>query len=538
MTLLAGRRTERLSGSDAARSGRPGEGALGTLTPVRTVPGKTDRVVIVGAGLAGLSAALRLVGAGREVTVLEREQVPGGRNGLLADGGYAFDTGPTVLTMPDLIADALDCVGEKLEDWLELTPVDPLYRAFYPDGSTLDVKADVGEMAEEVRRVCGPAEAAGYLRYVEFVSQLYRYEMKDFIDRNIDSPFDLITPNLARLAAIGGFQKLAPKVNSYLKDPRTQRVLSFQSMYAGLSPYDALAIYAVIAYMDSVAGVYFPKGGMHAVPRALAGAAEKHGVVLKYGQTVARVLVEHGRAVGVETTTGERYDADVVVLNPDLPVAYRELLPPEVTPRRVKTLTYSPSCYLLLAGSSATYTKTAHHNIHFGKAWRGVFDDLIDRKQLMSDPSVLVTNPTRSDPSLAPDGKQIYYVLFPTPDMSSGIDWDVVGPRYREEVLARLESIGYVGFTEAIEVEHVTTPADWQRRGMAMGAPFASAHSFFQTGPFRPTNLAPKVEGVVFAGSGTQPGVGVPMVLVSGRLAAERILGKDKTYRSRSLSLS
>ena len=156
----------------------------------------------------------------------------------------------------------------------------------------------------------------------------------------------------------------------------------------------------------------------------------------------------------------------------------------------------------------------------------------------MTDPSVLVTNPTHSDPSLAPDGKQIYYVLFPTPDMTSGIDWDVVGPRYRDECVARLESLGYVGFGDAIEVEDVTTPADWQRRGMAAGAPFASAHSFFQTGPFRPTNLAPKVEGVVFAGSGTQPGVGVPMVLVSGRLAAERILGKDASYSSRSLRLA
>ena len=504
---------------------------------MRTVPGKTDHVVIVGAGLAGLSAALRLVGAGREVTVLEREAVPGGRNGVLEDAGYAFDTGPTVLTMPDLIADALDCVGERLEDWLELQPVDPLYRAFYPDGSVLDVKADVHEMAAEVERVCGPDEAGGYLRYVDFVAKLYRYEMKDFIDRNIDSPFDLITPNLARLAAIGGFAKLAPKVGQYLKDPRTQRVMSFQSMYAGLSPYDALAIYAVIAYMDSVAGVYFPKGGMHAVPRALAGAAEKHGATLRYGTTVTRVLVSNGRAVGVETADGERILADVVVLNPDLPVAYRELLPPELTPRRVKSLTYSPSCFLLLAGSSATYGKTAHHNIHFGKQWREVFTDLIDRKQLMADPSVLVTNPTRSDPSLAPDGKQIYYVLFPTPDMSSGIDWDVVGPRYRDECVARLESMGYVGFGDAVEVEHVTTPADWQRRGMAMGAPFASAHSFFQTGPFRPTNLAPKVDGVVFAGSGTQPGVGVPMVLVSGRLAAERILGKDKSYRSRAQRL-
>ena len=294
---------------------------------MKTVSGKTDRIVIVGAGLAGLSAALRLVGAGREVTVVEREQIPGGRNGLIEVAGYSFDTGPTVLTMPDLIADALDCVGEKLEDWLELEPVDPLYRAFYADGSSLDVKSDVGEMAEEVRKVCGGAEAQGYLDYVDFVSKLYRYEMKDFIDRNIDSPFDLLTPNLARLVAIGGFRKLAPKVNSYLKDPRTQRVLSFQSMYAGLSPYDALAIYAVIAYMDSVAGVFFPKGGMHAVPRALAGAAEKHGVQFRYGESVTRVLVEHGRAVGVETASGERISADVVVLNPDLPVAYRDLLP-------------------------------------------------------------------------------------------------------------------------------------------------------------------------------------------------------------------
>ncbi|MDP3711200.1 MAG: phytoene desaturase family protein [Mycobacteriales bacterium] len=505
---------------------------------MKTVSGRTDRVVIVGAGLAGLSAALRLAGAGREVTVLEREDIPGGRNGLLELEGYRFDTGPTVLTMPDLIADALDCVGEKLEDWLTLDPVDPLYRAYYPDGSTLDVKADVGEMAEEVRRVCGPAEAQGYLRYVDFVSDLYRFEMKDFIDRNIDSPFTLLTPNLARLAAIGGFRKLAPKVEQYLQDPRTQRVLSFQSMYAGLSPYDALAIYAVIAYMDSVAGVYFPRGGMHAVPRALAGAAEKHGVALHYGRSVARVLVEHGRAVGVETTDGERFDADVVILNPDLPVAYRELLPPSATPARVKRQTYSPSCFLLLAGSSASYSQIAHHNIHFGRSWRGVFDELIGSGSLMSDPSVLVTNPTLSDPSLAPDGKQSYYVLFPTPNLSAGIDWDVVGPRYRDEVVARLEGLGYVGFGGAIDVESVTTPADWGRRGMEQGAPFAAAHSFFQTGPFRAANLAPKVDGVVFAGSGTQPGVGVPMVLISGRLAAERILGKDPSYSSRAMRLA
>ena len=501
---------------------------------MRTVSGPTDHVVVVGAGLAGLSAAMRLSGAGRRVTVLERESSPGGRAGRLdidvADGTFRFDTGPTVLTMPDLIADAFDCVGEDMDDWLTLEPVAPLYRSFYPDGSVLDVHSDVDQMADEIERVIGPDEAAGYRRYVDFVSKLYRYEMNDFIDRNIDSPFDLLTPDLARLAGIGGFRKLAPKVREYMKDPRTERVFSFQAMYAGLSPYDALAIYAVIAYMDSVAGVFFPKGGMHAVPQAMAAAAEKHGVEFRYDTEVTSGEVVGDRAVAVHTAGGERIAADVVVLNPDLPVAYRDLLGHE--PWSVRRLTYSPSCFLLLAGSSARYSKTAHHNIHFGRSWRGVFDELIDEKRLMSDPSILVTNPSRSDPALAPEGKEIYYVLFPTPNLDAPIDWRVEGPRYRDEVVRTLEQRGYIGFGDAIEVEDVTTPLDWQERGMERGAPFASAHSFLQTGPFRPGNLWG--ENVVFTGSGTQPGVGVPMVLISGRLAAERVTGKDPSYRSRA----
>ena len=500
--------------------------------PLRTVTGPTDHVVVVGAGLGGLSAALRLVGAGRRVTVIEREDVPGGRCGLRSEQGYAFDTGPSVLTMPDLIADAFDAVGEDMADWLELMPVSPLYRATYADGSVLHVHPDVETMAHEIASVIGPAEAAGYRRYVDFVSTLYRYQMRDFIDRNIDSPRDLLTPNLARLAALGAFGKLAPRVERYLKDDRTRRIYSFQAMYAGLSPYDALAIYAVIAYMDSVAGVFFPKGGMHAVPRALAGAAEKHGAEFRYGTTVTRVERQGERAVAVHTADGERIAADVVVLNPDLPVAYRDLL--GFTPRRVRRLRYSPSAYVLHVGSSATYDHLAHHNIHFGKSWKRVFAEIIDEGTLMSDPSVLVTNSTRSDPSLAPHGKQNYYVLFPCPNLESGasIDWDSFGPTYREHVIATLEARGYAGFGAAIEVGHHVTPLDWARSGLEQGAPFAAAHSFFQTGPFRPGNLLG--DNVVFTGSGTAPGVGVPMVLISGRLAAERILGPDPAYRSRA----
>jgi phytoene desaturase len=301
-------------------------------------------------------------------------------------------------------------------------------------------------------------------------------------------------------------------------------------MYAGLSPYDALALYSVIAYMDVVAGVWFPRGGVSAVPRALAAAAADAGVEFRYRTEVTGVEVKGGRATAVVTATGERIPADVVVLNADLPVAYRELLPAAHRPRRLDRLRYSPSCFLLLAGSTAGYSRIAHHNIHFGAAWREVFDDIIGTRRsparLMRDPSLLVTNPTRTDPSLAPAGRESYYVLFPTPNLAAPLDWDAIGPRYRDEVVATLERRGYVGFGDAIEVEATTTPADWGRLGLAMGAPFAASHTFTQTGPFRPSNLAPGLDNVVFAGSGTTPGVGIPMVLVSGRLAAERILGR------------
>lgn len=493
---------------------------------VARIKGPSQKVVVVGAGLAGLSAALRLAGAGRDVTVIERESVPGGRNGLLNKDGYAFDTGPTVLTMPSLIQDAFSAVGEDMKDWLELMPVSPLYRAFYADGSQIDVHADTAAMEQEIREKVSATEAAGYREYVDFVTKLYKYEMNDFIDRNIDSPFNLLTPNLARLIAIGGFRHLQPKVNQFLKDPRLQKVYSFQAMYAGVSPQQALAIYAVIAYMDSVNGVFFPKGGMHAVPRALAAAAEKHGVKFVYSSSVTSLEKQGSRVTAAITDKGERYECDAIVMNPDLPVVWKELLGKE--PLSIKRLKYSPSCATLLVGSSKHYDHIAHHNIHFGESWDGVFDELIKKKTLMTDPSVLVTVPSHDDKSLAPAGKESYYVLFPTPNLDADIDWTKEKSRYRDEMIRVLESRGYEGFGDAIETEHMTTPLDWQAQGMERGAPFASAHTFFQTGPFRPRNIAAGFDNVVFAGSGTQPGVGVPMVLISGRLAAERIVGPVK----------
>jgi phytoene desaturase len=495
---------------------------------VRTVSGPTDRVVIVGAGLGGLACALHLAGAGRQVTVLERESAPGGRCGRLTIDGYEFDTGPTVLTMPDLIAEALGAVGEELSAWLDIAPLDPAYRAHYPDGSTLDVHADPARMAAEISRVCGSREATGYLRFVEYTRRLWRLERADFIERNFDSPIDLVTANLLRLVAAGGFRRLQTKVDQFFADPRTRRIFSFQAMYAGVAPHDARALYAVIAYLDTVAGVYFPRGGVHAVPRALAGAAEKHGVRLRYGAEVSRVETAGGRAIGVLTTDGERIPADVVVLNPDLPVAARELLPPGRHPAR--RLRFSPSCVVLHVGSSRAYTRIAHHNVHFGRSWRRTFHEVIRRGRLMSDPSLLVSNPSRDDPSIAPAGRHTYYVLAPTPNLDRApLDWrgDLAG-RYADALVATLEKRGYHGFSDGIEVARLVTPADWAAAGMAAGTPFAAAHTMWQTGPFRPNNLHKGASNVVYVGSGTRPGVGVPMVLISGKLAAQRVTGATR----------
>jgi phytoene desaturase len=508
------------------------------LLPFRdqTVSGPTDRVVVVGAGLSGLSAAMRLAGAGRTVTVLEREPIVGGRAGQLrvetASGTYRLDTGPSVLTMPDLVHDCFDALGEDPADWLTMDPVEPLYQAQFADGSSIDVVTSAEKMAWAIEELSGPEEAAGYLRYVEFVSELYRLEMRDFIDKNMDSPASLATPSLARLVAAGGMRRLAPTVAKYMRDERLQRLFSFQSLYAGVAPQRALAIYAVIAYMDSVAGVFFPRGGMHAVPTAMAAAAAAHGVDIRCSTEVVSVERSGGRVTSVTTADGDRVPCDALVITADLPVARRELLGDPIR----RKLELSPSCWLLLGGGAADPSGPdgpRHHTIAFGSAWDQTFEEL-GSGRLMSDPSLLLSVPTVSDPGLAPEGRHAWSLLAPTPHLAhrDPIAWEDVAPHYREHVLGVMRSRGYPDLGTDLEVDHVTTPLDWEAQGMEGGTPFATAHTFGQTGPFRPSNRWG--ENVVFAGSGTTPGVGVPMVLISGRLAAERVTGPDASYRSRA----
>ncbi|MFG2111655.1 phytoene desaturase family protein [Streptomyces sp. NPDC048718] len=490
----------------------------------RTVTGPTDHVVVVGAGLAGLSATLHLLGAGRRVTVIERDARPGGRAGRLEFGGYLVDTGPTVLTMPDIVDEAFAAVGAALRDRVELIPVRPAYRARFADGSALDVHTDAEAMEAEVERFAGGAEAAGYRRLRDWLGRLYQAERGRFLDADFDSPFSLLTPDLVRLALLGGFGRWEARVARHLRDERLRRVFSFQSLYAGVSPERALAAYAVIAFMDTVAGVYFPRGGMYALPRAMADTAAEHGAVFRYGERATRLERRGDRITAVVTDQG-RVPCDAVVLTPELPVAYRLL---GRAPRRPVRLAHAPSAVVLHAGCDRTWPELAHHTLSFGNAWRSVFRELTRTGELMSDPSLLITRPTTTDPALAPPGRHLHYVLAPCPNTAigpGGADWTDLAPRYRDGLLRELDRRGLAGIASAIEAEHLVTPADWSGQGFAAGTPFSVSHTFAQTGPFRPRNLVRGTANAVLAGCGTTPGVGVPPVLLSGKLAAARITG-------------
>jgi len=497
--------------------------------------------VVVGGGLGGLSAAAHLAGGGHEVTVVERAAGPGGRAAVLAERGYRLDLGPTVLTMPALLAEAFAAAGADMADFVTLRPVDPMYRAVYADGSELRVWHDRDRMREEIASVAGAADAAAFDRFCRWLRELYEVEMASFIATNYDSALDLVRPlaPALRLARLGGFRRLGRVVASYFDDDRLRRLFSFQSMYAGVAPYEALALYAVITYMDAVEGVVVPEGGVHRVAEGLAAAIEKAGVELRYGTAVSRILRGPAGAVtGVEldaphddaglaatgtpnAVSGERLIADAVVCNADLPVAYRTLLGGVDAPRPARRGRYSPSCVLWVAGVRGGPPEgSAHHNLHFGTEWDEAFAAIIRRGTRMPDPSILVTQHSVDDPALAPAGCSTVYALEPVPNLDGRIDWSRERDRVQADLVAR---VGALGYPVDAEVERFLDPLDWEAAGMERGTPFALAHTFRQTGPFRPANVDRRVPGLVFVGSGTVPGVGVPMVLISGRLAAERV---------------
>lgn len=482
------------------------------------------RIVVVGAGFGGLSAAAHLVAAGHEVTVVERSARAGGRAAAAADGGFSLDLGPTVFTMPHLLEDTFGAVGASMSDHLTVRPVDPIYRAVFADGSELSVRAGRAAMTQEIREFAGAREAGVFNEFCDWATDLYELQMPNFIDTNFDSLAGALRPWRATIDLIraGGLRRLDRKIASFFDDERLRRVFSFQSMAAGVAPHRALALYSVITYMDTIAGVYAVEGGLHTAAGALARVVGQAGGTFEYESTVTRILRDGAGAIsGVELENGERRPADAVVCNVDLPIAYRTLIGGVDAPRVARRGTYSPSCLVWSAGvAGASPAGAAVHNLHFGAAWEEAFDDVVRRGRPMSEPSMLVSIPSLGDATRAPAGSSTLLALEPVPNLDGKVDWVRDSERLTDRLKRRVADAGYP--VDDVRVERLIDPLEWERMGLERGTPFALAHTWRQTGPLRPANHDDRIPGLFFTGSSTLPGVGVPMVLVSGRLAAER----------------
>lgn len=482
----------------------------------------TSHAVVVGAGIGGLSAAIRLRLQGRRVTLIERLPHVGGRANVWESEGFRFDTGPTLLLMIDYLRAVFEAAGRRLEDYLELTQLDPNYRVHFADGSTLTFTSRLNGLIEEVERL-EPGAGGQVLRYLAQTGDMYRIGLRDFVDRNFLSPTSFFTlQNLALLFKARANEKLYPMVGRFFKDTRLRQAFSFQSMYLGLSPFDSPAIYALLPYTEIAGGLYFPKGGMHAVPSALATLARELGVTMRLETEVTTLVREGDRVTGVALADGTAVAADVVVVNADLPHAYRRFLG-EPHPNDAR-FTYTCGAFLMYLGLNKPYPQLLHHNLVVPGDLKGCMDAIFKTHTLPDDPAYYLCNPSKTDPSLAPPGCENLYVLVPVPHEAEGIDWAEAGPRLREAMLDRLERFGLTDIRRHIVTEKLLTPAEFRTElRCERGAAFGLSHGMDQVGYLRPHNRHATLGNLYFVGASTHPGTGVPMVLISGKLVAERI---------------
>ena len=483
-----------------------------------------SQVVVVGAGLGGLAAAVRLRHRGFQVAVLERHAQPGGRCGIWESGGFRFDTGPTLLLMLEYLRALFDEVGRPMEAYLSLVQLDPNYRIHYADGSTLDVTSRINAMLEGVERI-EPGSGPRFLRFLADAGRLYRVGLDGFVDRNVHRRGDFFSlRNVGLLLRGRAMEQLQRMVSRYFRTDKLRHTFSFQSLYLGLSPFDSPAIYSLLPYAEVAGGLYFPMGGMHALPRALARLAGEMGVTFRYGADVVRLERAERRVTGVVLADGTRIAADLVVANADLPYVYETLLG-EPYPR-IDRFAYSCSAFLMYLGVERRYPNLPHHTLVVPADLRTTCDAIFQRHLIPTDPAYYICNPSKTDPSLAPPGSENVYVLVPVPSQMPGreIDWSVEGPRLEAATLERLERFGLTDLRRHIVTKRTFTPDDFGALFSATRSEaFGLAHGIDQVGYFRPHNRHTSYRNLYFVGQSTHPGCGIPMVLISSRLVAERI---------------
>ncbi len=491
-------------------------------------------VIIIGAGMGGLAAALRLRKLGFDVTVIEKQKRPGGRSNVLQEHGYRVDIGPTILVMKETFEDTYHAIGQDINQRIKFVSLDPNYRVYFHDGTHMDLYNSMAKLAAECERI-EPGVTTRLFRFIGEGAKKYELGM-DFVTRNYDHITDLANPKAAvRLVETGSYQKLYAQAGKYFKTDKLRKAFTFHSMFLGLSPFDALAMYSLITYADLVEGMNYPMGGIYSIIEDMVALAGEMGVILRTGTPVEEILIDSGKAKGVRLAGGEVVTADIVASNADLVYTYKKLVPAQYRrdypDAKLDRMDYACSGYLLYLGVDKTYPHMRHQALYFSEDYRANLDAIFRTKMLPADPSFHLNNPTITDPSLAPPGHSVLYLLAPMPNLQGNVDWDTAAPVVREKLLQGLERLVDPEIRRHIVWEREYRPADWERDINApYGVAFGSlSHRFFQSSYFRPHNVARDIPGLYFVGQGTYPGIGMPMVLLSARLLAERL---EKEHRA------
>ncbi len=496
-------------------------------------------VVVIGAGVGGLAAAIGLASRGVRVTVLEKNAGVGGKLNVWEQDGFRFDTGPHVLTMLWALEEVFQSTGRRLEDVLDLVRLDTVCRYHFPGGQMLggqmlDAPGDPEDAAQAIAAFA-PEDEAGFRRFLEYARQVSDATTEPFLKQDFGASVRGV-PSPAQWGQLSSFLALKPwrtlreVVSQHFSDPRLRQVFELYGLYSGSHPARASGIFATVADVQWRQGTFYVRGGLYQLAEALREAAESLGVQFQTSTAVSEIIVKSGRARGVETRDGDRLFADAVICNADALGAMTTLIPhaarrswPE---SRVQKIEPSTSAFLLLLGVQGEYPQLAHHNSFLAADGEAEFSAIFDSQTPAEDPTVGVACQSVSDPSKAPPGCSNLFVMTNPPALSSHFDWRTEAPYYRDLVLAKLERMGLTDLRERILVEQMWTPLDLESRyGAYRGAIYGLSSNGWRQGFLRPPQISPDVQGLYFVGGSTHPGGGVPLCALSGTNAAKQIAG-------------
>jgi phytoene desaturase len=496
--------------------------------------GKTS--LVVGAGIGGITAAALLARNGYDVTVIEKNSIPGGRCNQLVREGHRFDIGPTLLLMPVVFRETYRMLGEELEDHLDLRRVEPTYQTYFDDGSQLTHTPDLGMMQSQLESIESGSFGA-YLRYLAKGHDYYHQTLQHLVSRNFYSFLEYFSlKNVPLLIKLGALTKHFDFIERYFRHPNLKAAFTFQDMYLGLSPFDAPATYSLLQYTEAADGVWFPMGGMYRIIESLVSIAQKLGVRFIYDAPVKQITLNGNKATGVILQDGSHRSADLLVANADLPYVYRQLLPDKVEATRLERLNYTCSAIMFYWGVDKKYPQLDVHNLFMAGDFRASCDSVFKDHSLPSEPNFYVHAPSRSDPFAAPAGQDTLMVLVPAGRLDEKIDqdWDGIQSQARRAVLSRLAEIGLTDLEDHLKFEVCYTPRTWRSNfNVVRGAAFGSlSHNVSQVGYLRPKNRHGRYRNLYFVGGSTHPGNGLPLALLSARLTTERILKEASVARS------